>query len=165
MKTLNTALFALVSLVSFSASADQTFKSEVDYVNPNGCRVFDMVVQPDCDPTITPKRCADVETVVNTIGQQIPNFQVTGGCDRLHTGNFFKRMLDEFMMNSSSFDGYKLQLKATDSGHAANAQANAVASDASVCADGVAAFETLAGQGLKVSAVCDANELRIQINE
>ena len=162
MKTFTLVVMGCVSLASGSAFAGQTFKAEVDFVNPNGCRVFDMVVDPNCDYDLTPKRCSSVETIVKAVGQQVPSLEISASCARLHTGNFFARMLDEVMMNSTSFDGYKLNVKATDSKAPGNPSAVVQAPDSSACADAVSAFESLANQGLRVSAVCDANELRVQ---
>jgi hypothetical protein len=161
MKTIILAVLGCISLASGSAFAGQTFKAEVDFVNPNGCRVFDMVVDPNCDYNLTTDRCSTLETIVKAVGQQVPELQISASCARIHTGNFFARMLDELMMNSTSFDGYKLNVKATESKQP-NPSAVVQTTDAAACADGVSAFESLASQGLKVSAVCDANELRVQ---
>lgn len=153
-----------LSLSAVGAHADQTYSSETDFLNPNGCRVFDMVVDPNCDYDYSTNRCAAAEKVIDSLGSQFPDLNLSTDCDRIHTGNFFKRMADELLMGSSSFDGKKLDVTASldEAKDAPNSTASVAAPDAATCADAAAAVEGLAQQGLKITASCDASELRVQ---
>lgn len=163
IKSISVVLLS-ASLFAVSAHADQSFSSETDFSNPNGCRVFDAVVSPDCDYDYATNRCEAALKALNDLNNQLPELNLSADCDRIHTGNFFKRMLDEIMMGSSSFDGKKLDVTSSiaDGKDLPDTTATVQTPNAAVCADAAAAVEGLAQQGLTVTANCDASELRVQ---
>lgn len=169
MKKLMTVA-VLLSLTAFASLAQADgFSSETDFLNqPDGCRVFDMVVSPDCDYDYAPKRCEAAQNALKSVDDQIEALNISYSCDRIHTGNFWARLLDETMMNSSSYDGYKLDVTASfrtdapaDSQEHSSADVQTASPEA--CQDALSALGSLAQQGLKLTTACAGAELRVQL--
>jgi hypothetical protein len=121
------------------------------------------VVSADCDSTNAEERCHAASKALSEVGRQLPQLNLDAACKRLHTGSFWSRVLDEIMMNSSSYDGFKLLVSADiDDGSLPDAAVSVAAQSNEACQDAAAAIQDLAKQGLKLNATCDANQLYVR---
>jgi hypothetical protein len=113
-KFLISLLVLVFANIGFAAS--EKVQSQIDYPNPNGCRAFDMVLDPACPSDLASSQCEDSLQVIKDLNSQLKIKSLKTSCKRLHTGDVFARILEESLENSPSSDGYTLaaQIKAND---------------------------------------------------
>lgn len=161
-KLTNLILISIGVLLATSALADGNFKSKVDYVNQNGCRVFDAVVSPNCPYDLAPRTCAISETALKKIATENPSLTLKTSCGRLHTGDPGKRILEELLLGSS-FDGYTIKMNLNSQVRGAPLKIETAFIDANTCSLASNALKSFDKKGLSVTSNCTGEKLTAQL--
>jgi len=144
-------------LISTGAFAN-TYKSTVEYLNPNGCRVFDMIVRPECPNEYAPQLCKDSKTALAKVASENPGLISAANCSRVHTGDLAKRILEEAAMHSTSFDGYAINIKLTGYKSATYSLFSDLENPA-LCALAEADIKTFETKGVRIQIQCHGSKL------
>jgi hypothetical protein len=159
----NLALCAVGILISTSVLANTNFKSRVSYLNQNGCRVFDMVVDPNCPYDLAPRTCEVTKNGLQKIVKENPSLTLKSSCSRFHTGDTAKRILIEALMHSSSFDGYSIKMTLKPQPRGMPLKVESTLSDEVTCSLAADALKSFDNKGLRVTANCNGEKLVAQL--
>ena len=144
----------VVTVLSLSALASTGgARQSVNFMNPNGCRVFDMVVEPKCPNGLTLNQCESGAKVVKLLNQQLKADGLKAKCSRLHTGSTSDRLFQETVMNSPSYDGIRLAVTLKSAPESVKNSSRVVTDDPEVCAK---TAQVLLALGLKANCDNDA---------
>jgi hypothetical protein len=169
MKNFTLNALALVSLASIgmaaSAFADTDYVGTTVFNNPNGCVAHEAVVDPECPGYEVEARCDAAQAVLENLGKVAPALQLSAECNELR-GDFWDNLVND-ALGGWSYEGFTLKATVTSSDNQERLnpsaiQANVQAPDAQSCSDAAEVLSKMTQDGLKVTAICDANELKTE---